>query len=198
MSRSSSAAPGWPSRPAALMRGASRNAIAPVSIVAGSTPPARMSACRPGLSVRASRRIPAATSARFSSTSGTTSATVASATRSRWRSRSVGAERLEELEDDPGAAQLRERVLRTASWPRSGSPGSVSPGPVVVGDDHLEPGGPGLGDLLDGRDPAVDGEDERAALLAPAAPASRARRRSPPRTGSAGATRRPRPGRAGP
>ena len=35
----------------------------------------------------------------------------------------------------------------------------------MVGDDHLEPCGPSLGDLLDRRDPAVDGEDERALLL---------------------------------
>ena len=44
---------------------------------------ARMSARRPGFAVRASARSPAIASDRFSSTSGTTSAIVASATRSR-------------------------------------------------------------------------------------------------------------------
>ena len=83
--RSSSAARGWPSLPAALRRGARRNPTAPASTLAGSTPAARMSARRPGFAVRASARSPAIAKERFSSTSGTTSAIVASATRSRCR-----------------------------------------------------------------------------------------------------------------
>ena len=35
----------------------------------------------------------------------------------------------------------------------------------MVGDDDLEPAPPGLGDLVDGRDPAVDGQDEPDALV---------------------------------
>ena len=52
---------------------------------AGSTPATSIRARRPGFDVRASARSPAIASERFSSTSGTTSAIVASATRSRCR-----------------------------------------------------------------------------------------------------------------
>ena len=55
---------------------------------AGSTRATLISARRPGFCVRASARRPASASARFSSTSGTTSEIVASATRSRWRASS--------------------------------------------------------------------------------------------------------------
>ena len=74
------------------------------------------------------------------------------------------AERLQELEGDAGAAQLRERVRgRLRRDDRAVGKGLA--GPVVVGDDDLEPRRPGLRDLLDGSDPAVDGEDERAAVV---------------------------------
>ncbi len=41
-----------------------------------------------------------------------------------------------------------------------GQSGSVVAGPVMVGDDDLEPERAGVGDLVDGRDAAVDGEHE--------------------------------------
>ena len=65
------------------MRGASRKPTEADSIAAGSTRAERMRARRPGRRVRASARRPAIASERFSSRSGTTSAIVASATRSR-------------------------------------------------------------------------------------------------------------------
>ena len=73
-------------------------------------------------------------------------------------------ERLAELVDDAGAAELRERVV---GRPRrdDGAVRQRFAGPVVVGDDHLEPARPRLGDLLDRGDPAVDGDDEPAALV---------------------------------
>ena len=113
----------------------------------------------------ASRLSPAIASTRFSSTSGTTSAIVASATRSRWLSRSGAAERLRELVDDAGAAELRERVVGRAAWRRSDSPGSDVRRPVVVGDDHLKAEPLGLVDLVGRGDTAVDGEDEAVALF---------------------------------
>ena len=73
------------------------------------------------------------------------------------------AQRLGELVDDAGAAELGERVVgRTRGDDRA--VGQLLTGPVVVGNDDLEPGGAGLGDLLGGGDPAVDGQDEPAAL----------------------------------
>ena len=74
------------------------------------------------------------------------------------------AERLGELADDARAAQLRERVLRRPGGDDR-TVGQLGSGPVVVGDDHLEAERAGLRDLVDGRDPAVDGEHEPAAVL---------------------------------
>ncbi len=92
---------------------------------------------------------------------------VASATRSSWR-RSAGLfgpeERLAELVDDTRPAELGERIVGRARRDDR-AVGQGRPGPVVVGHDHLEPERLRLGDLLDGRDPAVDGEDEPDALL---------------------------------
>src|SRR5581483_10375729 len=72
-------------------------------------------------------------------------------------------QRLGELVDDAGTAELRERVLRR---PRrdDGAVRQRVAGAVVVGDDHVEPRGPRLAHLVDRRDPAVDGDDEAAAL----------------------------------
>ena len=115
---------GRPSRPAALIRGARRNATAVESSVAGSTPATRINACRPGFCVRQRARSPAVTSARFSSTSGTTSAIVASATRSRCRVTAGSPGRA-----GPGPICGRRRCRRdpgtgsrTASSQRRGSP----------------------------------------------------------------------------
>ena len=68
---------------------------------------------------------------------------------------------LAELVDDAGSAELGERVLgRTGCDDRT--VGQRLARPVVVGDDDVEAAFPRLGHLGDGRDPAVDGEDEPA------------------------------------
>ena len=99
--------------------------------------------------------------------SGTTSATVASATRSSWRRTAglVGAEeRLAELVHDAGPAELRERIVR-GSRGDDRAVGQRRARPVVVGHDHLEPEGLRLRDLVDGGDPAVDRQHEPDALV---------------------------------
>ena len=114
VSSSSSAASGRHSRPDGVDPRREPEADRASSTAAGSTPATRISARSPGFWVWASRRRPASASARFSSTSGTTSATVASATMSRCalEERMVGAEqRLRELPHDAGAAQPGERVV---------------------------------------------------------------------------------------
>ena len=114
--------------------------------------------------VLASRRRPAATSQRFSSRSGTTSATVARATRSRCSSSFSGPDqRLRQLVHDARAAQLRERVLGRASRDDR-AVGKLVAGPVVVGDDDLQPERPCFGDLGHRSDSAVDRDDEAAFL----------------------------------
>ena len=80
-------------------------------------------------------------------------------------------ERLAELVDDAGAAELRKRIVgRTRRDDRA--VGQRLARPVMVGDDHLEPARLRLGDLRDGRDAAVDGEHEPAALAGEPARAS--------------------------
>ena len=66
--------------------------------------------------------------------------------------------------DDSGPAQLRERVR--------GRPGGDDravrehlPGAVVVGDHDVEPEGPCLRDLLDGRDSTVHSENDANAVI---------------------------------
>ncbi len=76
----------------------------------------------------------------------------------------VGAERLEQLEDDAGAAKLRERVLRRPRRHDRAVRQRLA-GAMVVGDDHVQARRAGLGDLLHGCDTAVDREDEGALLL---------------------------------
>ena len=165
VSSSSSAAPGWPSRPAALIRGASRKPTAPVSTVAGSTPADAHERLQAGpvgprepphpggderavLVERAGRRRRRSRARRGRG----------------WRSSSSAPSASSELVDDAGAAELRERVVgRPRRDDRAVGQGLARP--VVVGDDDLEPRRPGLRDLLDGRDPAVDGQNERATLL---------------------------------
>ena len=164
---SSSATSGRPRRPAALIRGASRKPMAPASTAAGSTRALLHQRLQARTSREASVWRPAAASARFSSRSGTTSAIVARATRSRSLRTSgmVGAEeRLAELVDDSRAAELRERVLRGTRRDH-GAVGKRLAGPVVVGDDHVETEPRRLRDLVDGSDPAVHGQDEADALL---------------------------------
>ena len=73
-------------------------------------------------------------------------------------------ERLAELVDDAGPAELGERIV---GRPR-GDHGAVRerlPGPVVVGDDDLEAARASLGDLLDRGHAAVDREHQPAALV---------------------------------
>ena len=77
-------------------------------------------------------------------------------------------ERLAELVDDTGAAELRERIVgRTRRDDRA--VGERLAWPVVVGDDHLEPARARLRNLGNGRDPTVDREHKPAALVCEAA-----------------------------
>ena len=161
---------------------------------------ARSASARAGPASACARALsgPARARHRFSSTSGTTSEIVAIATRSRCRrSASCRAESAcAELVDDAGAAELRERIVRR---PRGDDRAvrQLVARPVVVGDDDVEPARFRLGDLLHRGDPAVDGERRARSPRRRAARASRPRRRSPPRTGSGGASRRRRRARGG-
>ena len=76
----------------------------------------------------------------------------------------LGAERLEELQDDAGAAELRERIVGRARRDDR-AVGQRLAGPVVIGDDDLEAARARRLDLRHGRDPAVDREDEPAAVV---------------------------------
>ena len=143
MSSSSSAASARYRRPAALMRGASAKPSVCSVTLCGSTAVTRSSARRPGREVPAIARSPCLTSARFSPTSGTRSATVASATRSSSRSSSAGSrpaaavERLGELVGDAGRAQLGRVAARPTGCttgqrgqlPRRGGGGRSRPRP---------------------------------------------------------------------
>ncbi len=73
-------------------------------------------------------------------------------------------QRLPELVDDAGPAQLRERVVGGAGRDDR-AVGKRLGRPVVVGDDDVQPPLLRLGDLGGGGDPAVDGEDEPAAVV---------------------------------
>ena len=71
---------------------------------------------------------------------------------------------LPELVRDAGPAQFAKRIRRRAR----GDDRAVRQllgRPVMVGDDHVEPELPRPAYLLDGRDPAVDGQHQAAALL---------------------------------
>ena len=73
-------------------------------------------------------------------------------------------ERLAELVDDTGPAELGKRIV---GRPRRDDRAVRQLGarPVMVGDDHLEPARLRLRDLVDGGDPAVDGQHEPAAFV---------------------------------
>ena len=79
--------------------------------------------------------------------------------------RMVGTEkRRAELVDDARPAELGEGICRRARRDDRAVRQHLSRS-MVVRDDDLEPALAGLGDLLDGRDPAVDGEDEADAVV---------------------------------
>ena len=73
-------------------------------------------------------------------------------------------ERLPELVHDSCPTELGERVRRRARSD-DGTVGQRLGRAVMVGDEDVEPPFSRLGDLGDGRDSAVDGEDEPAALV---------------------------------
>ena len=75
-----------------------------------------------------------------------------------------GGERLEELPDDAGAAELLEWVVGRARRNDRAVRERLAR-PVMVGDDDAEPARLGGLDLGDGRDPAVHGEEKPAALV---------------------------------
>ena len=100
----------------------------------------------------------------------------------------VGAEqRLRELPDDAGAAEPGERIVALERRDDRAVRERVG-GPVVVGDDDLEPERARLLDLGDRRDAAVDGEHEVDAFVGEPRRASGRSGRSPPRTATAGAS----------
>ena len=78
--------------------------------------------------------------------------------------RDIHAERLRELADDTGAAELRERIVRRARRDdRAVRQGGARA--VVIGDDHVEAARLRSRDLLDRCDPAVDGNEQAAAFV---------------------------------
>ena len=149
------------------MRGAEPEADAPASTVAGSTPAARISACSPGFCVRASARRPGdrERAVLVEERDDVGDRRERDEVEMPLRDLRVDAEeRLAELVDDAGAAELRERVVGRARRDDR-AVGQRLAGPVVVGDDHLEAARLRLGDLRDGGDAAVDREHEAAALV---------------------------------
>ncbi len=69
------------------------------------------------------------------------------------------AERGGQLVGHAGAAQVRAGIAADLGMDdRAAGQLPVGPGPMVVGHDHLQAGPPGLGHLLHGGDPAVDGD----------------------------------------
>ena len=163
VSRRSSAAPGCPSRPAALIRGASRNATEPVSTVAGSTPADAHERLEARLVGSREPSHAGRDEAAVLVEEGTTSATVARATRSRCRSRPSTPSASRSFRRLP-SRKARERVIRR---PRRYD-GALRQGlarSMVIGDDHLQPRSACLGDLLDRGDAAVDGEDKGTPFL---------------------------------
>ena len=78
--------------------------------------------------------------------------------------RDVDAQRLRELADDTGAAELREWIVRRPCRDDRAVRQSGA-GTMVVGDDHLEATRLRGSDLLDRRDPAVDGHEQAATLV---------------------------------
>ena len=144
--------------------------MSPSSIRSGSTLAAAISARNPGRGERLISSSPRRTRKRFSPTSGTRSATVASATRSRSRigasvRRRLAIEGLGELRGDGGPAERLERVAADAGMDdRAG--GQLGSGLVVVGDDRRDPGGLDRRDLTGRGDSAVDRDDESGPALA--------------------------------
>ena len=76
----------------------------------------------------------------------------------------VCAERAQQLVRDTGAAELGKGIARRARCDDRAVRKRLA-GTMVVGDDHVEPERLRARDLLDRGDPAVDGQDERVALL---------------------------------
>src|SRR5207247_4044515 len=74
------------------------------------------------------------------------------------------AERFRELRNDARAAELREGILARARRDDRTVRERLSR-PVVVRDDDVEAARLRTRDLIDGSDPAVDGEDEAAPLV---------------------------------
>src|SRR5438876_7138733 len=80
------------------------------------------------------------------------------------RLRGGAEESLAELEDDSGAAELAERVRGLAIRPDEGAVGELLGRAVVIADDDLETERLGRRDFGARGDPAVDGQDETAAV----------------------------------
>ena len=168
---SSSASRGWPSRPAALMRGASRKPISVAPMRVRSHAGDAHQRVEPGPArARAAPRAPRAPAPRFSPSSGTMSATVASATRSSSRldDRAVGAGRGRRA---PRRASRRRRCRtgrpgsrRGRAAPRRGQSGSSSAGRWWSVITSARPSSARARGGGDGRDAAVDRHQQPAAL----------------------------------
>ena len=161
-----SAAPGWPSRPAALIRGASRKATAPASTVAGSTRRAAHQRGQAGL-----RRACQATKAPGGEAAVLVDERDDVGDRREPDEIEVLAEGL--VADERLARACRRHRFRTArgtgtptaASPRAGSRAARSPGRWWSVTTTSQPELGCRGDLVDGGDPAVDREDEAAALV---------------------------------
>ena len=197
VSSSSSAASGWPSRPAALIRGASRKPTAPASTAAGiDVRPAHQRA-QPRLLRRGQPpqpldcERPVLVDERDDVGDRRERDDVEVAREHAESSRAAPAE----LVHDAGAAELGERVV---GRPRGndGQSGSCSPGRWWSVTTTSRPSRFASCDLLHRGDPAVHRHHEPVALLGQPPSVSPARR-SPRRNGWAGATRRRRRARAG-
>ena len=145
------------------MRGASRKPTAPSSTVAGSTRAACISARRPGPRGRGEAAQPGERerAVLVDERDDVGDRRERDQVEVPREARGGPEQRLRELVDDTGAAELRERVVGRAGRD-DGTVGQLVAGAVVVGDDHLEPGGLRLCDLVDCGDPAVDRQDEAA------------------------------------
>ena len=142
--------PACPTRPRALMRGASVNETVSWSTRAGSHPPTRAAPRRPGRRPSASSRRPMRVMARFSPSSGTTSAMEPMAARSARPSANCRAagpvreQQLRDLERDPGTRQPRHpgtRLSARCGLTTAAASGRTRGQRVVVRDDDVDTAG---------------------------------------------------------
>ena len=168
VSSSSSASAGWPSRPQALMRGATRKAISPAPARARSTWATASSASSPGAAAAAQPPQPGAhqpavlVDQRHDVRDGRHGHEVEHPLQHRRIGSEAGHQRLAELERHAGPAQLGERVVAAAARHHEGRVGQLGGRAVVVGDHEVEAQRARPRRGLDRRDAAVDRQQEAA------------------------------------